>query len=57
MATLQRPVTASSPRLYPFPGSIAQLLGYTQNVLQTYAGAPVEQRDYRMKDGALVALG
>lgn len=34
-----------------------QLLGYMQNILQTYAAAPQNMRDYRRKDGALVALG
>ncbi|CAM9437770.1 unnamed protein product, partial [Laminaria digitata] len=36
---------------------LPKLLSYTQNVLQTYAAAPEAQRDHRLKDGALVALG
>ncbi|KAG5179075.1 armadillo-type protein [Tribonema minus] len=37
--------------------SLHSLLTFITQVLNRYAAAPPEQRDYRQKDGALVALG
>jgi importin-7 len=42
---------------YRAADTLPRLLGFVTEILSTYQRAPPEQRDYRRKDGAFVALG